>query len=204
MCIIRFWISLLLNTSMTRIRFPDRVMNSMCSSELCLTRGSMTTAASLVISDNRLDVRTTRCWTSTSAAISRAMRSIILSSICSTLSRLSTNRRNPRAVGTRPADVWGDRNNPMSSRSAITLRMVAGLRARSVSRDKVREPTGWPSWMKCSTSDLNKNRLRSFKSLTDSGRFFGIVQCNVAKFLNGKSNAQFMPAQKHAALPVRS
>ena len=157
-------------------------MNSICSSELCCLRGSMTTAARLVISDRRLEARTTRCCISASAAISRAMRSICRSSSCSTHSRLSTNNRYPRAVGIRPAEVWGERNNPISSRSAITLRMVAGLNARSVSRARVREPTGSPSWMKCSTRDLNNNKLRSFKSKMDCVRFFGIVLSNVAKF----------------------
>ena len=57
----------------------------------------------------------------------------------------SRNMRYPSIVGTRPADVWGDETRPISSRSAITLRTVAGLRSRPVSLAKVREPTGCPS-----------------------------------------------------------
>ena len=56
----------------------------------------------------------------------------------------STKRRNPASVGIRPADVWGANNNPESSRSAITLRMVAGDRLMENRFDSVREPTGSP------------------------------------------------------------
>ena len=45
----------------------------------------------------------------------------------------------------RPAEVCGLTMRPSSSRSAITLRMVAGDRSRPEARDSVREPTGWPS-----------------------------------------------------------
>ena len=43
-------------------------------------------------------------------------------------SRPSTNRRRPRSVGRRPAEVWGENSRPASVRSAMTLRMVAGER----------------------------------------------------------------------------
>jgi hypothetical protein len=36
---------------------------------------------------------------------------------------------------------------PISSRSDITLRIVAGERSRPEYFDKVREPIGWPSAM---------------------------------------------------------
>jgi hypothetical protein len=45
----------------------------------------------------------------------------------------------------RPAEVCGEATNPRSSRSAMTLRMVAEDRLKPESRDKVREPTGCPS-----------------------------------------------------------
>ena len=62
-----------------------------------------------------------------------------------TLSKLSTNNLYPLAVGTRPADVWGESSKPKSSRSAMTLRIVAGLKFNDESLERVREPTGAPS-----------------------------------------------------------
>ena len=56
----------------------------------------------------------------------------------------STNSRRPASVGMRPADVWGANNRPDSSRSAMTLRMVAGDRAMVSRRARVREPMGSP------------------------------------------------------------
>jgi hypothetical protein len=47
----------------------------------------------------------------------------------------------------RPAEVCGLEMNPISSRSDITLRIVAGERSRPEYRDSVREPTGSPSSM---------------------------------------------------------
>ena len=60
------------------------------------------------------------------------------------LSRASTNSRNPAWVGTRPALVWGEKISPLSSRSAMTLRMDAGDREPGRVRAMVREPTGSP------------------------------------------------------------
>ena len=42
----------------------------------------------------------------------------------------------------RPADVCGLVISPSSSRSAMTLRIVAGESSRFENRDNVREPTG--------------------------------------------------------------
>jgi hypothetical protein len=47
----------------------------------------------------------------------------------------------------RPALVCGLAIRPSSSRSAITLRMVAGDSSSPEARDSVRDPTGWPSAM---------------------------------------------------------
>ena len=59
-------------------------------------------------------------------------------------SRPSTNSRRPASVGTRPAEVCGENSSPASSRSAMTLRMVAGD-SETVSRfESVREPIGSP------------------------------------------------------------
>ena len=46
--------------------------------------------------------------------------------------------------GSRPALVCGAKSRPASSRSAITLRMVAALTFSLMSRVSVREPTGSP------------------------------------------------------------
>ena len=55
-----------------------------------------------------------------------------------------TNRRSPASVGSLPAEVCGEYKSPASSRSAITLRIVAGDRCCPNSRDNVREPIGSP------------------------------------------------------------
>jgi hypothetical protein len=46
--------------------------------------------------------------------------------------------------GDPPAEVWGWKSRPISSRSAMTFRMVAGLRLRSDCLATVRDPTGSP------------------------------------------------------------
>jgi hypothetical protein len=50
-------------------------------------------------------------------------------------------------VGMRPAEVCGLATSPISSRSDMTLRMVAGDRSSPEARDSVRDPTGCPSAM---------------------------------------------------------
>ena len=61
-----------------------------------------------------------------------------------TSSRPSTNSLSPASVGSRPAEACGANRSPVSSRSAITLRMVAGDSESDSRRDNVREPTGSP------------------------------------------------------------
>ena len=61
-----------------------------------------------------------------------------------TSSRPWTKRRRPASVGRRPAEVCGANKSPASSRSAMTLRIVAGDRLSPARRDRVREPTGSP------------------------------------------------------------
>ena len=48
-------------------------------------------------------------------------------------------------VGMRPAEVCGLAMKPISSRSAMTLRIVAGESSSPDCLDSAREPTGWPS-----------------------------------------------------------
>ena len=64
-------------------------------------------------------------------------------------------------VGTRPAEVWGLVTKPNSSRSAITLRMVAADKSSPEKRDKVREPIGCPSSIYRSIKVLRSARDRS-------------------------------------------
>ena len=90
--------------------------------------------------------------------------STALSSNGCTCNRLSTNRRYPAAVGTRPAEVWGECRKPRSSRSDMTLRMVAALTGRPASWRRVADPTGWPSRMCRSTSTFSRVNARSDSS----------------------------------------
>ena len=62
-----------------------------------------------------------------------------------TLDSRSTNRRYPRSVGTRPALVCGCRMYPSSSRTAMSLRTVAGDTRRLCRSTSALLPTG--SWV---------------------------------------------------------
>ena len=56
----------------------------------------------------------------------------------------STKKRMPSVLGSRPAEVCGLCSSPASSRSAIALRSVAGLRFKPVVLASAREPMGRP------------------------------------------------------------
>src|SRR4029077_8366518 len=73
-----------------------------------------------------------------------------------------------RLVGTRPAEVWGLATKPSCSRSAITLRIVAGLRSSPEWRDRDRDPTGSPSTMYRSTRVLSSICARRSSMAVDS------------------------------------
>src|SRR5277367_3826714 len=60
----------------------------------------------------------------------------------------------------RPEEECVCSRNPASERSAITLRMVAGLRPSRLDRDRVREPTGSPVEIKVSTIAVRTSRSR--------------------------------------------
>lgn len=77
------------------------------------------------------------------------------------VSKVSTNSRYPRAVGIRPALVCGLAISPSSSRSAMTLRIVAGLSSNPDAFDNVRDPTGEPSAMYRSTRAFSSVFARS-------------------------------------------
>ena len=167
----------------TRILLEDREINSMCCNIDLLVRGNITTPASRVISESILEVRFIISDRSPSGARPRAICSTSADCRLFIRNRLSTNSRYPLAVGTRPAEVWGDCNNPRSSRSAITLRIVAGLRFRSESLASVREPTGWPSSIKCSTKTLKRRRLRS--ESWEGSRLETMIKISRSKYYKG-------------------
>ena len=106
--------------------------------------GVITTPANCVRCDRTPAAALASCC-GRSAVSSPSSRWISRCSSGLTTIRLSTKKRYPFGVGTRPADVWGLARKPISSRSAITLRIVAGDRSSPECRDSAREPTGWPS-----------------------------------------------------------
>ncbi len=75
----------------------------------------------------------------------------------------------------RPAEVWGLAMRPSSSRSDITLRMVAGERSSPEARERVREPTGWPSAMYRSTSAFNNILARSSSMMGSLAHDFNVL-----------------------------
>src|ERR1700756_623262 len=60
----------------------------------------------------------------------------------------------------RPEEECVCSRKPASERSAITLRMVAGLRPSRLDRASVREPTGSPVEIKVSTIAVRTSRSR--------------------------------------------
>src|SRR5271169_2245177 len=60
----------------------------------------------------------------------------------------------------RPDEEWVCSRNPASERSAITLRIEAGLKPSRLDRASVREPTGSPVEMKVSTMAVRISRSR--------------------------------------------
>ncbi|MNR13587.1 hypothetical protein D3C85_1299980 [compost metagenome] len=141
----------------SRMRFSDRRMNSTWRNDWP-RRGVMITpakrerldsvcAAAVIIRCGPSCCPASWPWIWPVSAASSAVISTVPPSSGRAVSIESTNSRYPRGVGIRPADVCGLAMNPISSRSDITLRMVAGERSRPEYLDRVREPTGWPSAM---------------------------------------------------------
>ena len=128
------------------MRWSDSGRNSIWRSEAWVRRGTVTTPAMRVSEDNSAEAEpTTSPSPLRTASISACSRRMAASDSGCTFSNASTNSRMPFGVGTRPAEVCGATTSPISSRSAMTLRMVAGDRSSPESFDRVREPTGWPS-----------------------------------------------------------
>ena len=82
---------------------------------------------------------------SSSAGSSRARsRSTATLSGARTSRSVSTNSRKAAEVGTRPAEVWGERRSPIASRSPITFLTEAAPTSMPGTSESVFEPTGWP------------------------------------------------------------
>ncbi len=117
-------------------------MNSICLNTW-LRRGVSTTPANCERFDSTLAAAATSL-----AGSAGVRRRWTLSLTCSssesvcTVSIVSTNSRYARGVGTRPAEVCGLETRPSSSRSDITLRIVAGDNSSPEYFESVREPTG--------------------------------------------------------------
>ncbi len=143
-CRMRFCTSPSAVTRMSSTRRSARRRNSRWRNAASRRRGVMTTPANCVSCDSNPAAVLTSCC-GRSAESSPDMRRISLSSTGFVTMRLSTKKRYPFDVGTRPADVCGLVMKPISSRSAITLRTVAADSSSPEWRDSAREPTGWPS-----------------------------------------------------------
>ena len=68
------------------------------------------------------------------------------------------------AVGTRPAEVCGEDKKPIDSRSAISLRMVAGEKENPSILEIVLDPTGIPVEIKESQTCFNTIFCRPFST----------------------------------------
>ena len=126
----------------------------------------------LVISDKTSEAVDTICFglSSPLSLVLRLATSISRSGL--TLTSESTNTRYPLSVGTRPAEVWGEAISPMSSKSARTFLIVAGLSSRPEERASIVDPTGCPFSMYFSISDFRSICARSLSKL---GSFLAFV-----------------------------
>src|SRR5690606_17537257 len=157
-------------TMTSRTRRSDSRRNSTWR-KVVERRGAMTTPAKRDRFDSRVAaVDRTRCGSS--GWIRSCSASVSSTCSGSTTRSVSTKKRYPRGVGMRPADVCGLVMRPISSRSAITLRTVAGERSSPECRESVREPTGCPSAMYRSISVFRRMRARSssMSSIVWAGR----------------------------------
>ena len=181
----RLWTSPSLVTRMANTRVPDRGNSSIWRKTLRSWRGSMTTPARCVTSreqqrrrlHERLGVRAPG-----EAPTQDAMSS---SDGGRTVRRVVDEETVPAAVGTRPAEVWGETTRPRSSRSAMTLRTVAGLRSNPVSFAKVREPDGLP----VPDVALHQRLQEVLRALADLFFAGGTVSCQGGLAANGLGDA---------------
>ena len=95
--------------------------------------------------------------------------------ICRSRRSASMKRRNAASVGMRPADECGWVRYPRSSKSAKTLRIVAGDRSRPYFLERVRLPTGMPVAVNSVTTALRMARSLFERPVTtgDSGPLSG-------------------------------
>ena len=139
---IRLCTSCSLVTKMTSTREPESGKNSIWRNTTASLRGTVTIPAICVTLDNKFDAASIKFVIS--ACVERSPRRRLTSCFFSgvTVSNESINIRYPVTVGTLPADVWGERIRPHSSRSDMTFLIVAGLRFTSDLRESARDPTG--------------------------------------------------------------
>ena len=128
----------------TASSLPARIgTNSMWLMRATCGSGAAMIAACWVSSDSRRDAFCTMS-SGVGPVTRRRMSSFSLGDRPRTLSSDWMKKRRPCSVGTRPAEVWRCSRRPSSSRSAITLRTVAGDRPISWRRVTVRDPTASP------------------------------------------------------------
>src|SRR5688572_8985664 len=82
------------------------------------------------------------------------------------------------------------------------LRIVAGLKSKPGSRDSVREPTGWPSRMYCSTRRRNRVCARSSKTSRGLSLVIGPGCDNVEPDLSDQHASNgFRPLSRNQTMP---
>lgn len=139
----------------------------MWRSRLSSSTGGSTMAVYCVTSESACAVC---CMTISTPSMRRSKyrRMSLTSSSLSRLRRimLSTYSRYALSDGTRPAEVCGCSRYPSSSRSAISLRMVALERFRPERRLIDREPTGAAE---STYSSMTALRIRSFLASSSTG-----------------------------------
>ena len=167
-------------TRIARMRVGDNAVKLACRSTRSV-RGTMTTAAQ----DERPERTAVARESTSSTARSGARRPASIAARSSAPASLacimpSTNRRRPKSVGTRPAEVCGLPSRPTRSKSWSTLRIEADERPRLSARvARVFEPTGVPEAIYSSTTCRNTARARS-ESSDMVGPLVIAAQCRVA------------------------
>src|SRR5271156_3343972 len=89
----------------------------------------------------------------------------------------------------RPEEVCVCSRNPASDKSAITLRIDAGLRPSRFERESVRDPTGSPVEMKVSTIAVRISRSR-FPILGSTGMVKVVSVVSIRSAAAGGETAQ--------------
>ena len=131
------------NTRTSRTIQSRTLSSSRCLNSLSDGRGGVARAAFRVVCASTAAASRAHCSSSSRAWWNwwRIMRFSGSGSSVSP-SKCSTKKRYPCSVGTRPADVCGCVRKPSSSRAAISLRIVAGLKPSPYPETNAFDPTG--------------------------------------------------------------